>query len=65
MENERPTDISALPLVLTIEDVMKVFSIGRNSAYELVRAGTIRSVRIGHTYRIPRDAVSDFLRNEP
>ena len=51
-----------LPLVLTVEDLMEVLSIGRNTAYELVRSGQIRSIKVGKTYRIPRDAVEEFLK---
>lgn len=50
-----------LPLVLTIEDLMNVLTIGRNTAYEIIRSGQIRSVRIGKQIRIPRDALEEFL----
>ena len=49
------------PLVLRMEDLMPILSIGRNSAYALVRSGAIRSVRIGRQLRIPRDALEEFL----
>ena len=49
------------PLVLRVEDLMPILSIGRNSAYALVRSGAIRSVRIGRQLRIPRDALEEFL----
>ena len=55
--------IEELPLVLNIEVLMVVLNIGRNSAYELVRSGQIRSLRIGTQIRIPRQAVADFLAN--
>ena len=55
--------IEELPLVLNIEVLMVVLNIGRNSAYELVRSGQIRSFRIGTQIRIPRQAVADFLAN--
>ena len=55
--------IEELPLVLMIDDLMAVLNIGRNSAYELVRSGQIRSFRIGTQIRIPRQAVVDFLAN--
>ena len=51
-----------LPLVLKVEDLMPILSIGRNMAYKLVRTGQIYSVRIGRSYRIPRDALEDYLR---
>ena len=50
-----------LPLALRVEDLMPVLAIGRNTAYELVRSGQIRSIRIGRQLRIPRDAVIEFL----
>ena len=51
-----------LPLVLKVEDLMPILSIGRNMAYKLVRTGQIYSVRIGRSYRIPRNALEDYLR---
>ena len=50
-----------LPLTLRVEDLMPILDVGRNTAYELVRSGQIRSIRIGRQLRIPRDAVLDFL----
>lgn len=51
-----------LPLVLNVEDLMEVLNIGRNTAYEIVRSGQIRSIRVGKNIRIPRDAVEEFLK---
>lgn len=51
-----------LPLVLKVEDLMQVLYIGRNTAYRLVRSGKIYSVRVGRSYRIPRDALEEYLR---
>ena len=50
-----------LPLTLRVEDLMPILGIGRNTAYELVRSGQIRSVRIGRQLRIPKDAVQEYL----
>ena len=50
-----------LPLVLRVEDLMSVLKVGRNAAYELVRSGQIRSVRIGRQIRIPKDAIREYL----
>lgn len=50
--------------VLKVDELAKILSIGRNTAYELVRSGKIRSVKIGRTYRIPLTAVDDYL-NSP
>ena len=61
METRKFTSLEDLPLVLRVEDLMSILSIGRNMAYELVRCGKIRSVRVGSQFRIPRDAVIEFL----
>jgi len=47
--------------VLKVDELSRILSIGRNSAYELVLSGKIRSVKIGRTYHIPRSAVEDYL----
>ena len=43
--------LEELPLVLRVDDLMPVLGIGRNSAYELVRSGQIRSIKVGTQYR--------------
>ena len=50
-----------LPLTLRVEDLTSILDIGRNTAYELVRCGTIRSIRIGKQLRIPKQALIDYL----
>lgn len=52
-----------LPLSLTVSELAKVLRIGRNSAYQLVSDGTIRSVLVGRSIQIPRTALMRFLEN--
>ena len=42
-----------IPLIMTVEDLMPILLIGRNTAYELVRSGEIKSIRVGRQIRIP------------
>ena len=51
-----------LPMTLRVEELMPILGIGRNTAYELIRSGQIRSIRIGRQIRIPRDALLEFMR---
>ena len=37
--------------VLTIQELMEVLNIGRNSAYELLNSGAIRAFRIGSRWK--------------
>ena len=61
---ERPTSFDDLPLTLRVEELMPIFGVGRNTAYELVRSGQIRSIRVGRQLRVPKDAILDFLNQQ-
>ena len=60
MENKFRS-LDDLPLALRVEDLMPILGIGRNTAYELVRSGQIRSIRVGRKIRVPKDAIAAFL----
>ncbi len=53
-----------LPLTLSVEELMPVLGIGRNTAYALVRSGKIRSFHVGRKLRVPKEAVIQFIRSE-
>ena len=61
---ERPTSFDDLPLTLRVEELMPSLGVGRNTAYELVRSGQIRSIRVGRQLRVPKDAILDFLNQQ-
>lgn len=50
-----------IPLVMKVEDVAKLLNIGRNTAYNLVHCGAIKSIRIGRQIRISRSALLEYL----
>ena len=54
-------DLDQLPLVLSVKDVGEVLGIGRNSAYDLIRCGKIKSIRVGKQIRIPKQVLIEFL----
>ena len=60
MENKYRS-FDELPLILRVEDLMPILSIGRNTAYELIRCGKIKSLRIGKQLRIPKQALIEYL----
>ena len=61
MESKKYTSIEQLPLVLSVEQLAAVLGIGINTAYDLVRSKSIRSLHIGRQYKIPKDALEVFL----
>lgn len=50
------------PDVCTVKDVAEILNIGINSAYELVKNGSIRSKKIGRIYRIPKTYILEYLK---
>jgi excisionase family DNA binding protein len=49
------------PPILCVRQVAEILIVSSNTAYELIRSGRIHSVRVGRNYRIPLDAVIDYL----
>jgi excisionase family DNA binding protein len=56
-----PTAPAGTPLTYTIGQAAKLLQISRASAYEAVRTGSIPSIRIGRTIRVPRAALEAKL----
>ncbi len=48
-------------LLLTPDEAADVLGIGRSKLYQLMRAGTVASVRIGSCRRIPAAALPDMI----
>ena len=48
-------------LLLRPEEVAECLNIGRSKVYELIRAGTLESVRIGTCRRVTRVAVERYV----
>lgn len=57
------TTFDTMPLVLSVEDIADTLAIGRNKAYGLVNSGTIKALKIGQHYRIPRDEFIEYVKN--
>ena len=58
-------NLDDLPLMLRVDDLMILLDVGRNTAYELLRCGQLRSVRIGKQLRVPKQAAIDYLSLAP
>lgn len=56
------TNFETMPLVLSVGDIADTLAIGRNKAYALVNTGTIKALKIGQHYRVPREEFIDFIK---
>ena len=63
MTEEKAMRLEDMDDVLIPTDVAKYLHLSANSVYMLLRDGAIKSIKIGHQYRIPKQYVLDFLRN--
>lgn len=49
------------PDVLSIEQLQEMLHIGRNTAYDLLKDSTIKTIKIGKKYIIPKASVINFI----
>jgi excisionase family DNA binding protein len=47
-------------LLLTVEEAAALLSLGRTSVFALIKSGSLRSVQIGRSRRIPPEAVRAY-----
>ena len=49
------------PVFLTVEQVAQRLYVGRSTAYNMVNAGEISSIRFGRLIRVPASALEQYL----
>ena len=49
--------------IVSVKELCKMLSIGKNTAYELLQSGDIKSIRIGKVYKIPKKYVIEYIQN--
>ncbi len=47
---------------LTVAEVAKVMRVSKMTVYRIVHAGEITAIRVGRSFRVPEQAVHDYLR---
>ena len=52
---------SEYPDVVTVDDLQKMLKIVRNAAYDILKAGLIKTIKVGKRYIIPKQSVINFL----
>jgi excisionase family DNA binding protein len=49
------------PSFLTVSEVADQMRVSGMTVYRLIHAGALRAVRVGRSFRVPEDAVEEFL----
>jgi excisionase family DNA binding protein len=52
---------SSYPDLLTAREVAEMLRVGMNTVYDLLNCGQIPAVRVGHSYRITKASVLEYL----
>ncbi len=47
--------------ILTIEEVAEILKIGMTKTYRLVRSGNLKGYKEGKDWRIPKQALSEYV----
>lgn len=50
--------------LLTAEEACEVLKIGKNALYELLRTGVLKGYRNGRVWRIPKQAIVEYIKNQ-
>lgn len=50
--------------VLLIEDVCNILHMSRNSLYVLLRSGELKGFQSGRTWKIPKAAVEEYIKQK-
>jgi excisionase family DNA binding protein len=53
--------VETKPILVTVDELAAMLSIGRTAAWELVRKGKIKSVKIGRTRRVPVTVIQEYV----
>lgn len=61
MQNEN-NFITEVKMVYTVKDVSKILGINRNSVYNLINAGIIKTMKLGRQ-KITHNSLMEFLNN--
>jgi excisionase family DNA binding protein len=55
--------MSYLEEMLTPMDIMNHLKLGRNKTYALIKLNSFPKIKIGNTYRIPKDKYIEWVSN--
>ena len=49
---------------LSVKDIQRILQIGSNSAYALIRSNEFPVIKVGHSYRIPKDDFYEWMHRQ-
>lgn len=50
--------------LITIDELCEILMIGKNTAYQLLKSGKIKSFKINRIWKIPRNSVDEYIHTQ-
>ncbi|MBR6013597.1 MAG: helix-turn-helix domain-containing protein [Selenomonadaceae bacterium] len=50
--------------LITVEELCELLMIGKNAAYKLLISGELKGFRIGRIWKIPRQSIDIYIREQ-
>ena len=50
--------------VMTVDEVAEALKIGKNALYGLLNSGRLRGYRNGRSWRVPRESLAAYIREQ-
>ena len=47
--------------LLTVDEVMEILYLGRNTVYDLLRSGELKGIKFGKVWRIPKESIREMI----
>ena len=51
-----------IPEIMTLRECRELLKIGKNTMLELIHSGELSAFRIGNRWKIPKEAVLEFIK---
>lgn len=50
--------------IMAVEELMELLHIGKSTVYQLLDSGEIKAFRIGRKWKIPKEAVYEYIQRK-
>jgi len=47
--------------LLTVEEIMEILYLGKNTVYDLLRSGELKGIRFGRVWRVPKESIKEMI----
>lgn len=51
-----------IPEIMTLRECQELLKVGKNTMLELIHSGELSAFRIGNRWKIPKEAVVEFIK---